>query len=51
MNQSKSFVRKVIYIALVGGLLIPLSLVSRPATRDKQNAIQDAGGVLSAMRD
>ena len=51
MNQSKSFVRKVIYIALVGGLLIPLSLVSRPATRDKQNAIQDAGGVLSSMRD
>ena len=51
MNQSKSFVRKVIYIALVGGLLIPLSLVSRPATRDDKNAIRDAGGVLSSLRD
>ena len=51
MNQSKSFVRKVIYIAIIGGLLIPLSLVSRPATRDQQNAIRDAGGVLSSLRD
>jgi len=51
MNQSKSFVRKVVYIAAIGGLLIPLSLVSRPATRDRDNVIKDAGGVLSDMRD
>lgn len=51
MNQSKSFARKVLYIAIIGGLLIPLSLVSRPATRDKQNAVRDPGGVLSALRD
>ncbi len=51
MNQSKSFVRKVVYIAIIGGLLIPLSLVSRPATRDQTNQIKDPGGVLSALRD
>ena len=51
MNQSKSFGRKVLYIAIIGGLLIPLSLVSRPATRDKQNAVSDPGGVLSSLRD
>ena len=51
MSQSRSFARKVTYIAVIGGLLIPLSLVSRPATRDKQNLIRDAGGVLSSLRD
>ncbi len=51
MNQSTSFVRKVIYVACIGGLLIPLSLVGRPATRDKSNAIRDAGGVMSQLRD
>jgi hypothetical protein len=51
MNQSTSFARKVIYVACIGGLLIPLSLVGRPATRDKSNAIRDAGGVISQLRD
>ncbi len=51
MNQTGSFTRKVIYIAIIGGLLIPLSLISRPATRDQSNAIADAGGVLSQLRD
>lgn len=51
MNQSGSFTRKIVYIAIIGGLLIPLSLVSRPATRDKANAIADPGGVLSQLRD
>lgn len=51
MNQSSSFVRKVIYIAVIGGLLIPLSLISRPATRNSSNEIKDRGGVLSQLRD
>ncbi len=51
MNQSSSFTRKVIYIACIGGLLIPLSLVSRPATRNSANEIKDPGGLLSQMRD
>ncbi len=51
MNQSGSFTRKVIYIAIIGGLLIPLSLISRPATRDQSNLIADPGGLLSQLRD
>ncbi len=51
MSQNKSFVRKVIYIAIIGALLIPLSLISRPATRDKENAVKNPGGVLSMLRD
>ena len=51
MNNNKSFVRKVIYIVIIGGLLIPLSLVSRPATRDASNGIKDPGGKLAQLRD
>ena len=49
--NNKSFVRKVIYIAIIGALLIPLSMVSRPATRDSNNDIKDLGGKLAQMRD
>ena len=51
MNYSTSFTRKIIYIAVIGLLLIPLSLVSRPATRDGNNDVKDAGGQLSQLRD
>lgn len=51
MNQSNSFIRKVAYIATMGFLLIPLSMVSRPETRDASNAIKDPGGKLSRLRD
>ncbi len=51
MNPSTSFRRKVIYLVLAGGLLIPLSLVSRPASRDRDNRISDRGGVLSQLRE
>jgi len=51
MNNTSPFVRKIIYIACIGGLLIPLSMVSRPETRDEQGNIQDAGGMLSSLRD
>ncbi len=51
MNYSNAFYRKIVYIAVIGLLLIPLSLVSRPATRDGNNDIKDAGGQLSQLRD
>jgi hypothetical protein len=51
MNNITPFIRKIIYIACIGGLLIPLALVSRPETRNEDGEIKDAGGVLSALRD
>lgn len=51
MNNSNPFIRKIIYIACIGGLLIPLSLVSRPETRNADGDIKDAGGVLSMLRE
>jgi len=50
MNQSSRFVRKVIYLALVGALLIPVSLISRPASRAVGGSAGDAGGLLSELR-
>ncbi len=49
--SSKKTINKRIYIVLIGGLLIPLSMVSRPSTRDRENSIQDSGGVLSQIRN
>lgn len=51
MNNSNPFIRKIIYIACIGALLIPLSLVSRPETRNADGDIKDAGGVLSMLRE
>ncbi len=51
MNYSKQFVRKIIYIAAITALLIPLSLVGRPSTRNIDNAIVDQGGILSRLRN
>ena len=51
MNQSQTFVRKVVYIALIGLLLIPLAMVSSPETRDANNQIKSRGGILSQLRD
>ena len=51
MNNTTPFIRKIIYIACIGGLLIPLSMVSRPETRNKDGEIQDPGGILSTLRD
>lgn len=51
MNNTSPFIRKIFYIACIGGLLIPLSMVSRPETRDGDGAIQDPGGVLSSLRE
>jgi hypothetical protein len=49
-NSSSPFVRKIIYIAIIGGLLIPLSFISRPEVTDANSQIVDAGGRLSQMR-
>ena len=51
MSNNKPFVRKIIYIALIGILLIPLSFISRPETRDETGKIADAGGQLSQLRE
>ena len=49
--NSKPFIRKIIYIAIIGALLIPLSMISRPETRDPDGKIADAGGQLSVLRE
>jgi len=57
MRKSSTFVRKIIYLAIAGALLIPLSLVSRPAARGINNegafdpALGDPGGKLAQLRD
>ncbi len=51
MNNANPFVRKIIYIAAIGLLLIPLSLVSRPEIRDGNGNIENAGGQLSKLRE
>lgn len=51
--KNNSFLRKIIYIVIMGVLLIPLSLISRPASRsgsgDKSKS--SAGGKLAQMRE
>jgi hypothetical protein len=49
-NSTSPFVRKIIYIAIIGGLLIPLSMISRPEVADPDGQIVDSGGRLSQMR-
>ena len=49
--NSKPFIRKIIYIAIIGALLIPLSMISRPETRGPDGKIADAGGQLSILRE
>lgn len=49
MNQTTSFVRKAIYLGLVGILLIPVSLISQPESRSRNGASR-SGGVISTLR-
>ena len=49
-NTTSPFVRKIIYIALIGGLLIPLSFIARPEVTDENGKVIDPGGRLSQMR-
>ena len=51
MTSNSNYIRKVIYIALIGILLVPVSFLSRPTTRNKDNNIQDSGGVISQLRN
>lgn len=49
--MTPSFQRKVIYLALIAALLVPLSLVSRPATVGVGGEAGSAGGKLAQLRD
>ena len=50
MKQTSPFVRKIIYIAVIGGLLIPLSFIARPEVTGANGEVTDPGGTLSQMR-
>ena len=50
MNRSQTFVSKVLYIAAIVALLIPLSMLARPATRRKLGEPTDPGGKLASLR-
>ncbi|HMP80010.1 MAG TPA: hypothetical protein PKD54_11200 [Pirellulaceae bacterium] len=49
--QSASFIRKLIYIGIIGLLLIPISLVSLPSARNRQGEVASAGGYISRLRE
>ena len=49
MTQNDSFRRKIIYISAIAVLLVPLSVISQPATVKKGGA-STSGGLLSKMR-
>ena len=49
-NSTSPFIRKIVYIAIIGGLLIPLSMISRPEVADAKGQLKDEGGRLSKMR-
>jgi hypothetical protein len=52
MSRNQSFVRKVIYIAIIALLLLPLSALSQPATVGPKNRpeLSSPGGKLSQLR-
>ena len=50
MKQTSPFVRKIVYIAIIGGLLIPLSFIARPEVTGADGQVVDPGGRLSQMR-
>ncbi|MFC1758573.1 hypothetical protein ACFL2H_07365 [Planctomycetota bacterium] len=49
MIGNKSFQRKVLYVILIAGLLVPISLISRPDSRQPDGTI-GGGGQLAQMR-
>ncbi len=49
-HQKRSFVRKVVYLASMALLLVPLSLLSRPATTGAGGESGGQGGLLSRLR-
>jgi hypothetical protein len=48
--RERSFVRKVLYLVAIGGLLMPLFWLSQPATRDTKAARGQPGGKLAQLR-
>jgi hypothetical protein len=51
MTSRTSFYRKIMYLAAIGLLLIPLYLLSHPATNAIKGAQGSPGGVLAQLRD
>ena len=51
MNNFSPAVRKVIYLVAIVVLIIPLSFISLPVTRDATGNIQNEGGKLSVLRE
>ena len=49
--NNRPLIRKIIYIALIGVLIIPLSFIALPETRNADGQIENAGGVLSQLRN
>ena len=49
--NNRSLIRKIIYIALIGVLIIPLSFIALPETRDTNGKIKNAGGIISRLRN
>ncbi len=51
MSQLSPFLRKIIYLVTIVALLIPMSLISRPAQRADNVEDSNSGGKLSQLRD
>jgi hypothetical protein len=51
MTPQRSFVRKNVYLASIVVLLVPLYLLSRPATPPRQGGEGSPGGLLARMRE
>jgi hypothetical protein len=50
MTHRRSFLRKVIYVAVMAGLLLPIYWLARPSVSDAGGE-GDPGGVLAQLRD
>jgi hypothetical protein len=51
MTYRRSFVRKVIYVAVIAGLLTPMYWLARPGISDVAGEAGDPGGMLAQLRD
>ncbi len=50
MNRNSSFARKAVLIGVIVALLIPLSIIARPASRATADNRVDSGGILATQR-
>ena len=50
MMQNASFVRKILYLALIALLLLPLYVIGHPATGDPTQLNSSPGGELAQLR-